>query len=57
MKIIGYRINITKNEYEGWKSKLDYNQTLTPEVVGVLFGRAEPILLKNSDEIIDKEVG
>lgn len=50
MKTIGYIIKISVNDYENYTSRINYNESLNPELLGFLLGKAEPIILKDKEE-------
>lgn len=50
MKTIGYTIKITIDEYHQWHNEILMNRSITPEVTGILLGRAQPLILKDKDE-------
>lgn len=44
-EISHYTINVTKTELDMWEDKLINNQAITPEIIGMLLGRAKSVLV------------
>ena len=49
-KIIGYKIILHPQEYEMWLDKILTNQSLAPEIIGMVLGRAMPIFIQDKAE-------
>lgn len=50
MKLVCYEITLSKDEYELFKSRIDFNQPIIPETIGMLIGRAKPVYIQDKEE-------
>ena len=51
-----YEINVYPTDMERWRRSLQDNQPLTPEIVGMLLGRAEPIWIDVACDICHEKI-
>ncbi len=41
--VIGYSCRVSISEYSQWQNELELNRPLTPEIAGILMGRAKAV--------------